>query len=155
MRVAGFSLVALADDQLAQFAGCESAGQLVARINDLTATDALRAGTLQPVLLDWVGQHSPPLNLLIRKSLVRQPRLRAFVDFMVAFAEARTRVRLPAGLPLVPVAERPDWFITAAPNAQTRRRPASGYLSNLTGCIGGALLVSSDEPDESGCKSSP
>ena len=86
------------------------AGQLVARVNDLTATDALRAGLLQPVLLDWVGQNSPPLNLLIRKSLVRQPRLRAFVDFMVAFAEAKTRVRLPAGLPLVPIAERPDWF---------------------------------------------
>jgi DNA-binding transcriptional LysR family regulator len=86
------------------------AGQLVARFNDLSVTAALRAGLLQPVLLDWEGQNSPPLNLLMRKGLARQPRVRAFVDFMASQVEAMVRQRLPAGLPLVKASQRPDWF---------------------------------------------
>jgi len=86
------------------------AGQLVARFNDLSVTAALRAGLLQPVLLDWEGQNSPPLNLLMRKGLARQPRVRAFVDFMASQVEAMIRHRLPAGMPAVKIARRPDWF---------------------------------------------
>jgi len=86
------------------------AGQLVARFNDLSVTAAVRAGLLQPVLLDWEGQNSPPLNLLMRKGLARQPRVRAFVDFMAAQVEAMVRQRLPAGLPPVKASQRPDWF---------------------------------------------
>jgi hypothetical protein len=71
---------------------------------------ALRAGSLQPVLLDWEGQNSPHLNLLMRRGLVRQPRGRAFVDFMASQVEALVRHRLPAGLPAVRIARRPDWF---------------------------------------------
>ncbi len=44
----------------------------MARLNDLTTREGLAAGTLQPVLLDWVGVSSPPLNLLIRKAVSRQ-----------------------------------------------------------------------------------
>lgn len=86
------------------------AGQLVARINDLTARQALREGTLQPVLLDWVGHHGPPLHLLARKAVLRQARVRAWVEFLVAEVEAMTRQRLPAGLPPVAASKRPDWF---------------------------------------------
>lgn len=86
------------------------AGQMVARLNDLTTRQGLREGTLQPVLLDWVGQSSPPLSLVLRRSLARQPRVRAFVDFMVEQAGALALHRLPAGLPPVPVAKRPDWY---------------------------------------------
>ncbi len=86
------------------------AGQMVARVNDLTARQALRDVSLQPVLLDWVGQHAPPLNLLFRRALSRQPRVRAFVDFMAQWAEAAARTRLPAGLPPVAPSKRPDWF---------------------------------------------
>jgi len=86
------------------------AGQMVARVNDLTAREALRSGALQPVLLDWVGQASPPLNLLLRRALARQGRVRAWVDFMATWAEGLTRARLPPGLPPVTPAARPDWF---------------------------------------------
>jgi len=86
------------------------AGQLVARINDLTARQALREGTLQPVLLDWVGHHAPPLHLLARKAVLRQARVRAWVDFLVAAVEAMAAQRLPAGLPPVAASRRPDWF---------------------------------------------
>ena len=71
------------------------AGQLVARFNDLSVTAALRAGLLQPVLLDWEGQNSPPLNLLMRKGLARQPRVRAFVDFMASQVEAIIGIVFP------------------------------------------------------------
>lgn len=85
-------------------------GQLAARLNDLTTREALQDGRLQPVLLDWTGLHAPPLNLLLRRALARQPRVRAFVDHMVNWAADATRQRLPAGLPPVPVAKPPDWF---------------------------------------------
>lgn len=86
------------------------AGRAVVRVNDLTATDAVRDGTLEPVLLDWVGQNSPPLNLLIRKAVARQPRVRAMVDFMASHARRLADERLPAGLPPVPTAHKPEWF---------------------------------------------
>lgn len=86
------------------------AGRLVARANDLTVREALSKGTLQPVLLDWEGLHAPPLNLLYRKSIARQPRVRAFVEFIRAETSARTAHRLPAGLPEPNPPSRPDWF---------------------------------------------
>jgi len=85
-------------------------GQLVARLNDLTTMDALRAGRLQPVLLDWRALHSPPLNLLIRKAGARQPRVRAWIDFLAEEVSAMSRNRLPAGLPPVLPTEIPAWF---------------------------------------------
>ena len=86
------------------------AGQMVARFNDLSVMAALRAGLLQPLLLDWEGQNSPPLNLLMRKGSALQPRVRAFVDFMAAQVAAMIRHRLPAGLPPVRSSQRPEWF---------------------------------------------
>ncbi len=85
-------------------------GELVARLNDLTTREGLAAGTLQPVLLDWVGANSPPLNLLIRKAGSRQPRVRAVVDFLAVAGAGLARHRLPAGLPPVRPAQRPQWF---------------------------------------------
>ena len=85
-------------------------GQLVARLNDLTAHQGLAAGTLQPVLLDWVGASSPPLNLLIRKAASRQPRVRAVVGFLAEAGAELARQRLPGGLPAVQPARRPEWF---------------------------------------------
>lgn len=86
------------------------AGQMVACINDLTAHPCVRDGTLQPVLLDWVGLNAPPLNLLLRRALGCQPRVRAFVDFMVEAVGRTVLQRLPAGLPPVRLSEPPDWF---------------------------------------------
>lgn len=85
-------------------------GQLAARINDLTAHPGLANGALQPVLLDWHGLNAPPLSLLVRRSLSKQPRMRAWVDFMVETSERLTAHRLPAGLPAVPASMRPDWW---------------------------------------------
>lgn len=85
-------------------------GQLVARINDLTAHPGIADGSLRPVLLDWNGLNSPPLSLLVKRSLVRQPRIRAWVDFIAEHAQQLTAFRLPAGLGTVQPAERPDWW---------------------------------------------
>lgn len=103
------------------------AGELAARINDLTALPGIADGTLQPVLLDWTGLNSPPLSLLVRRSLARQPRMRAWVDFLVELAAQATARRLPPGLPPVRPAMRPDWWRKrvvaprrAAPSARPR-----------------------------------
>jgi DNA-binding transcriptional LysR family regulator len=85
-------------------------GQLVARVNDLTALPGIDDGSLQPVLLDWTGLNSPPLSMVVKRSLLRQPRMRAWVDFVVDQARQLTLQRKPAGLGPVQPAERPDWW---------------------------------------------
>jgi len=99
-------------------------GRVAARINDLTAHPGIAAGTLQPVLLDWHALNSPPLSLLIRRSVTRQPRVRAWVDYMVELADRLTAQRLPAGLPPVRPAERPGWWRRRAPATQRVPSPA-------------------------------
>jgi len=42
--------------------------------------------------------------------MARQPRVRAFVDFIAEHAKGLASQRLPAGMPPVPVAKRPAWF---------------------------------------------
>jgi LysR family transcriptional regulator, regulator for bpeEF and oprC len=100
-------------------------GLLAARINDLTAHPGLADGRLQPVLLDWQGLNAPPLSLLVRRSVSRQPRIRAWVDFMVDLAAQRSAVRLPAGLPPVRPSNRPDWWRKRV-GADLSRRPVPG-----------------------------
>jgi len=85
-------------------------GQLVARINDLTATPGIDDGSLQPVLLDWTGLNSPPLSMIVKRSLVRQQRIRTWVDFLAEHAQQLTLRRRPVGLPPVQPAQRPDWW---------------------------------------------
>lgn len=98
------------------------AGQLVARVNDLTIQPLLAEGALQPVLLEWTGLHAPPLSLVARRSLTRQPRVRAWIDFAVAHAAQLAASRLPLGLAPVHPAERPDWW--------SRRVPATRLTSS-------------------------
>jgi LysR family transcriptional regulator, regulator for bpeEF and oprC len=86
------------------------AGQLVMRVNDLTAPPGLGDGKLEPVLLDWCGMSSPPLSLLVKRSLVRQPRIRALIDFLVEHAQRLSENRLPAGLGPWAPAEKPEWW---------------------------------------------
>lgn len=86
------------------------AGQLVARINHMTTAAAVRDGTLQPVLLDWEGLASPPLTLLIRRSQQRQPRVRAWIEFLAEQAERMNRRLMPEGLPPARPAAPPEWF---------------------------------------------
>jgi DNA-binding transcriptional LysR family regulator len=56
----------------------------VGRFNLLTTQALLRSGQLVPVLRDWEVQGGPPLNLLIRPSQRRAPRVRLFVDYVLA-----------------------------------------------------------------------
>lgn len=99
------------------------AGQIVARINDLTAEPGIEDGRLQPVLLDWAGLNAPPLSLVIKRSLLRTPRMRAWVDFMVDQSRQLTLHRKPANLPPVPAAQRPEWW---AKRVSTTARRAVG-----------------------------
>ena len=93
------------------------AGQVVARVNDLSARRWLADGSLQPVLLDWTGLHAPPISLVVKRALTRQPRVRAWIDFAVEHARRLAQERLPGGLPSVRPSERPDWW---------RRRVSAG-----------------------------
>lgn len=97
--------------------GALLAGQLVARVNDLSIRDLLGDGRLQAVLLDWTGLHAPPISLVVKRSLTRQPRIRAWIDFAVEHAGRLSQQRLPGGLAPVGPSERPDWW---------RRRVSAG-----------------------------
>ncbi len=91
------------------------AGQVVARVNDLSIRRELADGTLQPVLLDWTGLHSPPISLVARRSLTRQPRVRAWIDFAADYTAELARARLPQGLQAVRPSERPEWWKRRVP----------------------------------------
>jgi DNA-binding transcriptional LysR family regulator len=86
------------------------AGQVVARVNDLSIRRELADGRLEPVLLDWFGLHAPPLSLVVKRSLTRQPRVRAWIDFSLEHMGQLTRDRYPRGLPAIRPSERPEWW---------------------------------------------
>lgn len=96
------------------------AGQVVARVNDLSIRRELTEGGLQPVLLDWTGLHAPPISLVAKRSLTRQPRIRAWIDFAAEYTAELARERLPGGLPTVRPSERPEWW---------KRRVSAGLRS--------------------------
>lgn len=56
-------------------------GHGVGRFTELTTRDHVQSGRLVPVLLDWVVQGGPPVNLLYKGSARQVPCLRAFVDY--------------------------------------------------------------------------
>lgn len=109
----------VSDSRHAQDAALLS-GQLLGRVNDLAAPPGIEDGSLQPVLLDWTGLNSPPLSMIVKRSLTRQPRMRAWVDFVVEQAKEMTLVRKPAGLPPVQPAQRPDWWRKRVPSGGQR-----------------------------------
>lgn len=86
------------------------AGQIIARVNDLTSSPGIDDGSLQPVLLDWTGLNAPPLSMIVKRSMARQPRMRAWMDFVAEQARQLTLLRKPAGLPPVQPAQRPEWW---------------------------------------------
>lgn len=86
------------------------AGQVVARVNDLSVRRQLADGSLHPVLLDWTGLHAPPISLVAKRSLTRQPRVRAWIDFAAGYTAELARARLPGGLQAVRPSERPEWW---------------------------------------------
>ena len=96
-------------------------GQCVARINDLSASPGIEEGSLQPVLLDWTGLNAPPLSMLVKRSMARQPRMRAWMDFVAQQARQLTLLRKPAGLPPVQPAQRPDWWRKRVPSSALRK----------------------------------
>jgi hypothetical protein len=57
-------------------------------------------------LLDWTGLHAPPISLVAKRSLTRQRRVRAWIDFASEYAVELTRDRLPGGLNVVRPSKR-------------------------------------------------
>ena len=64
-------------------------GHGVGRFSEIVTRDALRSGRLVAALSDWTVLGGPPLNLLIRPTARRTPRVRAFVDFLQAVVRER------------------------------------------------------------------
>jgi DNA-binding transcriptional LysR family regulator len=62
-------------------------GHGVGRFAEIALREELRSGRLVPVLADWVVQGGPPLNLLYRPNLRRTPRVRLFLDFVLALVD--------------------------------------------------------------------
>ncbi len=112
----------LVSDSRSVLDGPLRAGQIVARVNDLSIRAGLADGSLQPVLLDWTGLHAPPISLVVKRSLTRQPRVRAWIDFAAEHARQLAQDRLPGGLPPVRPSARPDWW---------RRRVSAGARGSV------------------------
>jgi len=58
------------------------AGEGVARLTDLTVKKYVDDGRLVPVLEDWVGKESLPIDVLYRPNQFRIPRVRLFIEFI-------------------------------------------------------------------------
>lgn len=106
VRVEGW----LVSDSRSVLDGALLAGQLMARVTDLSIQAALAQGRLQPAMLDWTGLHAPPLSLVVKRALARQPRVRAWIDFSVEHIDRLMSHRLPSGLDPVRPSARPDWW---------------------------------------------
>lgn len=81
------------------------AGEGVMRILDWTNLDNLAAGTLVQALGDWESPEAPPVNLLFRPSVRRNPRVRQFIDFVTDLFREVGAVRGQ-----VAASERPGWI---------------------------------------------
>ena len=85
------------------------AGEGVIRSTDLIAQPLVRAGRLRPVLEDWHALHAPPASVLFRPGHRRTPRVRAFVEHVIAtFRQLEAARSAQAVAP----AERPEWYTT-------------------------------------------
>lgn len=83
-------------------------GEGVGRFSTLATRAHLQSGRLVPVLLDWEVKGGPPLNLLYRPAHRRTPRVRVFLDFVMALLqelESDDPGSLQRGL-----VERPKWY---------------------------------------------
>ena len=91
-----------------------------ARFSDLTVHEHLRSGHLVPVLADWDSKESPPVNLLMRPSHRRLPRVQLFAEFVVQLFARLERERQPRPAARYP-AERPSWYQRRRARASTAR----------------------------------
>jgi DNA-binding transcriptional LysR family regulator len=76
--------------------------------NDLTLLPWIEGKVLQPVLLDWIGQEAPPVQLLYRRGGRMSARVRAFSDFVTTVFVDIMQRRQPYGPP--DTSPMPEWF---------------------------------------------
>ena len=73
------------------------------RLLDWTKLDDIASGPLVRALADWESPDAPPVNLLHRSGVRRNPRVRLFLDFatelFAALKAARGRALPPSGAP--------------------------------------------------------
>lgn len=82
------------------------AGAGVVRIIEWMNLPEQRSGQVVRALPDWESLEAPPVNLLYRPSVRRIPRVRAFIDFVIAlFRDLDTGRTVP-----VSASEKPRWL---------------------------------------------
>ena len=110
----------LVSDHRDDLVGAVLEGAGCARFSDLTVHEHLRSGRLVPVLVDWDSKESPPVNLLLRPSHRRLPRVQLFAEFVVQLFAHLERERQPRAADRYP-AERPSWYQRRRARASTTR----------------------------------
>ena len=83
------------------------AGMGVARLMTFTLREPVRDGRLVAALTDWEMAHPPPVNLFYRPGFRRNPRVRPFVDFLVAHFRALAADGMAGEAPVPP---EPYWY---------------------------------------------
>lgn len=100
------------------------AGGGVMRLADLTVLEYLRSGLLLPVLTDWQMLDNPPITLLYRQNHRRIPRLRVFVDFVVAQFD-QLQKDADGGNAVPRLGDLPRWHRRSSLRASTIFKPSS------------------------------
>jgi len=96
----------------------------VMRLADLTVLEHLRTGRLLPVLTDWQMLDNPPISLLYRQNHRRIPRLRVFVDFVVARFE-KMQKEADGGGALPRLDALPRWHRSSSVRASAIFKPTT------------------------------
>lgn len=99
------------------------AGGGVMRLGDLTVLEQLRTGQLLPALTDWEMLDNPPITLLYRQNHRRIPRLRVFVEFVVAHF-ARLQKEADGGIMLRRLDVLPPWHHRSSIRASIMFKPS-------------------------------
>ena len=85
------------------------AGMGVGRFADLSVWSHIKAGTLQPAMVDWVSNDSPPYSVLYRPEARRDMAVKAFTAFMAELLGGIESECLRA-IGARPSATRPGWY---------------------------------------------
>lgn len=95
-------------------------GQGVGRFADVSVWPHVKAGKLQPVLMDWDSNDSPPFSALYRPDARRDPEVQALLSFLgELMGDLERECRLAIGAR--PAAALPGWYAKRGGRASAQR----------------------------------
>ena len=101
-------------------------GQGVGRFADVSVWPHVKEGRLQPVLLEWDSNDSPPFSALYRPEARRDATVQAFIAFLAEMLGS-LELECRRAIGTRPAAARPGWYSKRQGRASATTRAARGH----------------------------